>query len=54
MAKMPNTDAVAKRPRPKYLRLRNPEWRWDIFFRLGFPMLGGVAAVAFTWLIIKA
>ena len=45
---------VVKRRGPKYLRLHNPEWRLDMAVRLGFPMLGGVAAVAFAWLIIKA
>ena len=45
--------AVVKRHRPKYLRLRDPEWRSDMAVRLGFPVLGAVAAVAFAWLIIK-
>ena len=46
--------AVVKRRRPKYFRLRDPEWRSDMAVRLGFPVLGAVAAVAFAWLMIKA
>jgi hypothetical protein len=46
-----DTAAVVKRPRPKFFRHRDPEWRNDIAFRLGFPILGVVAAVALAWLI---
>ena len=45
---------VVKRPRPKFFRLRDPEWRADIAVRLGFPVIGVVAGVTFAVLIIKA
>jgi hypothetical protein len=43
---------VVKRPRPKFWRLRDPVWREDTAYRLGFPMVGAVVAVTFAWLII--
>jgi hypothetical protein len=46
-----DTAVVVKRPRSKFFRLRDPEWRGDIAFRLGFPVLGAVAAVTLVWLI---
>jgi len=45
---------VVKRPRLKFYRLRDPEWRADIAVRLGFPVAGAVAAIMFAVLIIKA
>jgi hypothetical protein len=45
--------AVSKRRRPKLFRLRDPHWRTDIAYRLGFPVLGVVAAVTLAWLINK-
>jgi hypothetical protein len=43
---------VVKRSRPKFLRLRDPVWRENAAYRLGFPVLGAVVAVTFAWLII--
>jgi hypothetical protein len=45
---------VVKRPRPKFLRLRNPVWREDAAYRLGFPVVGAVVAVTLAWLIIHS
>jgi hypothetical protein len=44
---------VIKRPRLKLFRLRDPEWRDDVAFRLGFPLLGAVVAVTHAWLITQ-
>ena len=49
-----DTAVVMKRPRLKLFRLRDPEWRDDVAFRLGFPLLGAVVAVALVWLITQA
>jgi hypothetical protein len=45
---------VIKRPRAKLFRLRDPEWRGDVAFRLGFPVLGALAAITLAWLITQA
>jgi hypothetical protein len=42
---------VVKRLRSKFLRVRDPVWRDDVAFRVGFPVLGAVVAVTFVWLI---
>lgn len=47
-------DVMVKRPSGTLFRLRNPEWRQDLAFRVGFPVLGVVAAVTFAWLVIQA
>jgi hypothetical protein len=44
---------VVKRPRLKLFRLRDPVWREDVGFRVGFPVLGAVVAVTFAWLITQ-
>jgi hypothetical protein len=51
---LPISAVVIKRPRPKLFRLRDPEWRDDVAFRLGFPLLGAVVAVTLAWLITQA
>ena len=49
-----DTAVVIKRPRPRLFRLRDPEWRGDVAFRLGFPVLGALAAITLAWLITQA
>jgi hypothetical protein len=35
------------------LRVHDPVRRDDLAFRVGFPVLGVVLAVAFAWLVIQ-
>jgi hypothetical protein len=44
---------MAERRRPKVLHVRDPEWRRDVAFRAGLPVLGAVVAVTFAWLITQ-
>ena len=46
-----DTAFVVKRVRQMSFRFRHPEWRNELVFRLGFPIVGAAAAVAFAWLI---
>ena len=50
----PDTAAVVKRLRPRFLRVRDPVRRETLAFRVGFPVLGAVVAVTFAWLITQA
>jgi hypothetical protein len=43
---------VDRRPPPKLVRPHKPVSREDAAYRIGFPVLGAVVAVAFTWLLI--
>ena len=42
---------LRRRSRSKLLRVGDPVWRNDVAFRVGFPVLGSVLAVALVWLI---
>jgi hypothetical protein len=44
---------VVERGRPKFLRVRDPEWRRDVAFRVGIPVLGAVVAVTFALFITR-
>jgi hypothetical protein len=44
---------MVKRRRPKVLHVRDPEWRRDVAFRAGIPVLGAVVAVMFALLITR-
>jgi hypothetical protein len=35
------------------LRVREPDWRETLAFRVGFPVLGAVVGIAFAWLMIR-
>jgi len=48
-----DTAFVAKRPRSKFLHVRDPVRRETLAFRVGFPVLGAVVAVTFAWLITQ-
>jgi len=42
---------VVARPRPKFFPVRDPEWRHDVFIRVGIPVLGATVAAMGAWLI---
>jgi hypothetical protein len=39
---------MLKRRRHKFLHVRDPNWRREILFRAGFPMLGALVAAMFA------
>jgi len=46
-----DVSAVANRPRPRLLPVRDPLWRQRVAARFGIPVLGVVVAVVLGWLI---
>jgi hypothetical protein len=39
---------MLKRRRHKFLHVRDPDWRREVLFRAGMPMLGALVAIMFA------
>ncbi len=44
---------MLKRQRSRFLHLRDPDWRRDVVFRAGIPVIGAVVAIMFALAITQ-